>query len=68
VARNRRTVEGAAVNATSLSDRVSAARSLLEEVPDEHDDLEAEQLVNLYEAIEFLERLETSLEDERADD
>lgn len=52
----------------SLQDRITAARSLLEGIPDEHDGLEAEQLVNLYEALEFLDRLEASLRDERADD
>lgn len=52
----------------SLSTRVTQAKALLEEIPAEHDDLEAEQLVNLQEAIEFLRRLEDSFRDERIDD
>lgn len=55
------------MNATSLPSRVERARALLEEVPDEHD-LRAGQLANLYEAIEFLDRLEDSFRDERVDD
>lgn len=51
----------------SLPTRVAQAKALLEEIPAEHD-LEAEQLVNLQEAIEFLRRLEDSLHDERVDD
>lgn len=52
----------------SLAVRVAQAKAILEEIPAEHDDLEAEQLVNLQEAIEFLRRLETSLDHERTDD
>lgn len=52
----------------SLAVRVAQAKALLEEIPAEHDDLEAEQLVNLQEAIEFLRRLEDTLDDDRADD
>lgn len=51
----------------SLPTRVAAAKALLEEVADE-DDLRAEQLVDLMEAIEFLSRLEDSFHDERTDD
>lgn len=51
----------------SLPTRVTRAKAFLEEIPAEHD-LEAEQLVNLQEAIEFLRRLEVSLHDERVDD
>lgn len=56
------------MSAASLPARVAAARELLEEIPDEHDDLRAEQLANLMEALEFLDRLEDSFDDERADD
>lgn len=56
------------MNATSLPARVAAAKALLEEVRAEHDDLRAEQLVNLMEAIEFLDRLEDSFRDGRSDD
>lgn len=55
------------MSTTSLPSRVTQAKELLEEIPAEHD-LEAEQLVNLQEAIEFLRRLEDSLHEERADD
>lgn len=56
------------MSVTSLPSRVAAARALLEEIPDEHGDLRAEQLANLMEAIEFLKRLEDSFHDERTDD
>ncbi len=55
------------MNAMSLPMRVERAKALLEEVPDEHD-LRAGQLANLYEAIEFLERLEDSFRDRQIDD
>lgn len=56
------------MSVTSLPARITAARELLEGIPDEHDDLRAEQLANLMEALEFLGRLEDSFHDERADD
>lgn len=55
------------MSTTSLSTRVATAKALLETIPDEHDDLETGQLVDLWEAIEFLDRLEESLQDGRAD-
>lgn len=56
------------MSAASLPARVAATKELLEGIPDEHDDLRAEQLANLMEALEFLGRLEDSFHDERADD
>lgn len=56
------------MSAASLPTRVAAARELLEGIPNEHDDLRAEQLANLMEALEFLGRLEDSFNHERADD
>lgn len=56
------------MSSISLPTRVAAAKTLLEEVPREHDDLRAEQMANLQEAIEFLNRLEASFPDERTND
>lgn len=56
------------MSAMPLPDRVAAAKALLEEVAAERDDLRAEQMVNLQEALEFLNRLEASFHDEQADD
>ncbi|MDL5362737.1 hypothetical protein [Halalkalicoccus sp. NIPERK01] len=50
-----------------LPDRVTEAKSILEEAARTHD-LRTEQMVNLQEAIEFLNRLETSFRDGRVDD
>lgn len=56
------------MSSLSFSDRVAAARGLLEEAVEQHDDLSTEQMVNVQEAIEFLRRLEASFRDEYADD
>ncbi len=56
------------MSTTSLPTRVAEAKAILEEIPAEHDDLRTEQLVDLHEALEFLDRLETCLCDEHADD
>lgn len=50
----------------SLPERVAAAKTLLEEIRADHD-LRAEQLANLQEAIEFLDRLEASFQEEPDD-
>jgi hypothetical protein len=52
------------MSSMSLPVRVAAAKILLKEAATEHDDLPAEQMVNLQEAIEFLNRLEASFPDE----
>ena len=52
----------------SLPVRVAIAKALLEEAAAEYDDLSAEKMVNLQEAIEFLDRLEASLSDERSNE
>ncbi|WP_162993902.1 hypothetical protein [Halalkalicoccus subterraneus] len=51
-----------------LPTKVAAAKTLLEEVSHEHDDLRAGQMVDLQEAIEHLDRLEASFPDEQTDD
>lgn len=56
------------MSSMSLPTRVAAARMLLEEAAREHDDIEAGQMANLQEALEFLRRLEASLPDERTDE
>lgn len=56
------------MSSLSLPTRVAAAKILLEEAAEEHNQLPAEQMVNLQEAIEFLNRLEASFPDERTDD
>lgn len=61
-------VSGTDMKTMSLRTRVAAAKALLEEIPAEHDGLRAEQMANLQEAIEFLNRLETSFRDEGTDD
>lgn len=55
------------MSAASLPMRVERAKTILEGVPEDHD-LRAGQLANLYETLEFLERLENSFHDGRADD
>lgn len=50
----------------SFPARVTAAKTLLEEAAEEYDDIPAEQMVNLQEAIEFLDRLETSFRNGQA--
>lgn len=53
----------------TLPSRVTEAKSLLEEAAAQApDDVRAEQVANLQEAIEFLNRLETSFRNERSDD
>ena len=54
------------MSSMSLPVRVAAAKTLLEEAATEYDDLPAEQMVNLQEAIEVLDRLETSFPDEQS--
>ncbi|MFC6905555.1 hypothetical protein [Halalkalicoccus tibetensis] len=53
------------MNELSFPARVARAKALLEEAA-EHDDIPAEQMVYLQEAIEFLDRLEDSFRDGRA--
>ncbi len=50
-----------------LPDRVTEAKGILERAAIEYDDLEAGQMANLQEAIEFLNRLETAFHDDRHD-
>lgn len=53
----------------SLPSQVTEAKSLLEEAAAQApDDIRAKQMANLQEAIEFLNRLETSFRNERSDD
>lgn len=53
----------------SFPTRVTEAKSILEEAATEApEDLPAERMANLQEAIEFLRRLETSFRDERTDE
>lgn len=56
------------MNSMSLPARVARAKALLEEIAAEHDDLRAEQMVNLQEAIEFLNRLEDSFHGDQTDE
>jgi hypothetical protein len=53
----------------SFPTRVTEAKSLLEEAAaGAPEDLRAERMANLQEAIEFLRRLETSFQNEQTDD
>lgn len=54
------------MNELSFPARVARAKALLEEAAAEHDDIPADQMVNLQEAIEFLDRLEDSFRNGRA--
>lgn len=56
---------GTVVNELSFPSRVATAKALLEEVAEEHDEIPADQMVYLLEAIEFLDRLERSFRDGR---
>lgn len=57
------------MSSKSFPTRVTEAKSLLEEAAaGAPEDLRAEQMANLQEALEFLRRLETSFQNERTDD
>lgn len=48
------------MSSASLPTKIAEAKTLLEEVSQEHDDLRTDQRVNLQEAIEHLDRLEAT--------